>query len=168
MHKYIQTLILIVALSPLGAFAQSPAISKFFDTYRDEEDYTLIDIHGSLFNMFSDKEMKQKKSKIQHIRLLSAPKDKGNLRASDIRSLTNAIKQVDYEDLVTIRDQDTRINFMVLEKGDLIKELLMVVNEPDSFTIMTIMGNLHKDELEDLLDDIEIEGSEHLKKIDKN
>ena len=160
----LRTIIFMFLLVPAFAFAQSASVQQFFDTYGDNDNYTLIDVKGSLLHMMSDKKDPNKVRKVTGFQLLSAPKGNGGLRPSEVEGFARKIKNESFEDLMTIRDQDTFINFMMQERGGFVKELVMVIDEPDSFTIMSLRGNIPLDELDDLGDDIEVEGLDYLKK----
>ena len=160
----LKTIILLLILAPSFLVAQSTSVQQFFDTYGDNDNFTLIDVKGSLLNMMSDKKDPNKIRKVTGFQLLSAPKGSGGLQPSAVEGFAKKIKRESFEDLVTIRDQDTFINFMMQERGGFVKELIMVINEPESFTIMSLRGNIPLDELEDLGDDVEVEGLEYLKK----
>ena len=160
----LKTIILCLILAPSFMMAQSTSVQQFFDTYGDNENYTLIDIKGSLLNMMSDKKDPNKVRKVTGFQLLSAPKGMGGLRASAVEGFAQKIRRESFEDLMTIRDKDTFINFMMQERNGFVKELIMVINEPDSFTIMSLRGNIPLEELEDLGDDIDVDGLDYLKK----
>lgn len=144
--------------------AQSTSVQKFFEAYGDNDNFTIIDVKGSLLNMMADKKNPNAQRKVTGFQLLSAPKGSDGLRPSAVQGFARKIKQESFEDLMVIRDEDTRINFMMQERNGFVKELIMVINEPESFTIMSLRGNIPLEELEELGDDIEIDGLEYLKK----
>ena len=160
----IRMIIFAFMLLPFMVSAQSRAVQKFFDTYDEREDFTLIDIKGNLLNMLSEKKDKNSRTKITGIQLLSAPKGKAGVLLSDVKSLEQKIKNESFEDLMTIRDKDSHINFMMDERSGIIKELIMVINSKENFTIMSLVGDIPVEELERLGDEVEIEGLDHLKK----
>ncbi|MEM6802769.1 MAG: DUF4252 domain-containing protein [Bacteroidota bacterium] len=159
-------LIVVLMMSlPLFLSAQSTSIQKFFDAHKGNEDYTLIEITGNLFNLTKKNKNKKSKVRIDGFQLLSAPKGNAGISMSEVKSFANSIKREQFEDLIVIRDSDTRFNFMVQEDDGIINELVMIADEEDSITIMSLQGWIPTEELEKLHEEVDIEG---LEKLDKN
>ncbi|MEL6255670.1 MAG: DUF4252 domain-containing protein [Bacteroidota bacterium] len=160
----IKFFILILMVLPIFLSAQSRSIEKFFEAHKDNDDYTLIDISGNLFNLAKKKNKENKNIRIDGFQLLSAPKGSSGISLSEVRGFANQIKNENFEDLITIRDSDTRFNFMVREANGIISELVMIADEDDNFTIMSLRGKIPTDELDNLYDEVEIDGLDKLKK----
>jgi len=158
----IKFFILSLMVFPIFMSAQSRSIEKFFEAHKDNDDYTLIEISGNLFKLGKHKE--NRKIRIDGFQLLSAPKGSSGLSLSEVRGFANQIKNENFEDLITVRDSDTRFNFMVQESNGIISELVMIADEDDSFTIMSLRGKIPTEELDNLYDEVEIDGLEKLKK----
>ncbi|MDW3648007.1 MAG: DUF4252 domain-containing protein [Bacteroidia bacterium] len=160
----IKFFILSLMVLPIFMSAQSRSIEKFFEAHKDNDDYTLIEISGNLFNMTKNKDKANKKIRIDGFQLLSAPKGSSGISLSEVRGFANQIKNENFEDLITVRDSDTRFNFMVQESNGIISELVMIADEDDSITIMSLRGKIPTEELDNLYDEVEIDGLEKLKK----
>ena len=157
--------VLLMCTAPMFLSAQSKWVQDFFEKHADNEDYTLINVTGNLFNMLSDDNKKNKKTRIDGFQLLSAPKGSKGISASEVAGFTKKVKEESFEDLMTIRDKDSRINFMVQERKGIISELVMVINEPEEFTILSLRGQIPTSEIKHISDDVEVDGLEHLKDL---
>lgn len=152
----------LLAIAPMFLSAQSKWVQEFFERHSDNDDYTLVNVTGNLFTMFADKEKKNKNTRIDGFQLLSAPKGDKGISPAEVEGFAKKIKQESFEDLMSVRDKSTRINFMVQEKGGIISELVMVINEPDEFTILSLRGRIPTSEVKNISSDVDIEGLEYL------
>jgi len=169
-------IVLLVAVASLAmpnqVQAQNDAISKYFDKYMDDESFTVVYISSKMFEMFAkidpdvDEEVKEIIRDLKGLRILV--RDEGGLKY-----YKEAIKKIDfneYEELMTVRDEGTNVKFVVKEEGDTIKELLLIVGGADEFVLMSFMGKIDLAKISRLAKDvdIDIEGLEHLEKIDED
>ena len=168
-------IVLIVAVASLAmpnqVQAQNDAISKYFDKYMDDESFTVVYISSKMFEMFAkidpdvDEEVKEVIRDLKGLRILV--REEGGLKY-----YKEAIKKIDfneYEELMTVRDDGTNVKFVVKEQGDLIKELLLIVGGDDEFVLMSFTGKIDLAKISKLAKDVEIDidGLEHLEKIDE-
>ena len=62
MKKKIFLLAIVMCFTVIG-FSQDDAISKYFEQYMDDEDFTVVYISGRMFSMFSDVDDEDKEAK---------------------------------------------------------------------------------------------------------
>ena len=168
-------IVLLVAVASLAmpnqVQAQNDAISKYFDKYMDDENFTVVYISSKMFEMFAkidpdvDEEVKEVIRDLKGLRILV--RDEGGLKY-----YKEAIKKInfdEYEELMTVRDDGTNVKFVIREEGDIIKELLLIVGGDDEFVLMSFMGKIDLAKISRLAKDMEIDidGLEHLEKIDE-
>jgi hypothetical protein len=168
-------IVLLVAVASLAmpnqVQAQNDAISKYFDKYMDDESFTVVYISSRMFEMFAkidpdvDEEVKEVIRDLKGLRILV--REDGGLKY-----YKEAIKKIDfneYEELMTVRDDGTNVKFVVREEGDIIKELLLIVGGADEFVLMSFIGIIDLAKISKLAKDMEIDidGLEHLEKIDE-
>lgn len=55
---------------------------------------------------------------------------------NDFKKITGS-----YTELMRVKDDGDSVFFYTKQKGELIEELLMLVSEPDEFTVIRITGN---------------------------
>jgi hypothetical protein len=151
--------------------AQNDAISRFFSKYAEDERFTTVFISPKLFQMVAkiavdDPEWEQYREVI---------KDLGGLRILTSDSIPNAMKLYqeiyqrlptkEYEELLTVRDGEEHVRFMIRQTDEVISELLLLVATPDDFTMISFLGKIDLGKISSLAKSMDIEGIEHLEKI---
>ncbi len=171
--KHIISSLLFVFLSSL-CFGQQDAIEKYFSKYKDNEDFTVVYISPKMFSLISklddndmDDEMRDAIKGLKSLKILTT--DHGGARFyNEAKSLINTNE---YEVLMTVRDDDSDIEFLVKDSadGNIVNELLLLVGGEDDFVLLSFFGEIHLNKLSKLAESIEIDGMEHLDKLeDKN
>jgi hypothetical protein len=165
--------IIVVSLCS-SQLASAQVIDKFFKKYQDDPSFTVINITPKMFSMFSklsvDDPDVQKLStvvgKLKGLRILvkENAKDGKKLYAEAAQFLT-----ADLEELMTVRNQDADVKFMIKEtpKGN-IGELIMLVGSPSEFVALSLFGDISLNEIAEIAGDIKIDGFENLTKLPKN
>lgn len=151
--------------------AQNDAISRFFNKYAEDERFTTVFISPKLFQMVAkiavdDPEWEQYREVI---------KDLGGLRILSSDSISNSmtlyneifkkLPSKEYEELLTVRDGEEHVRFMIRETDQIISELLLLVASPSDFTMISFMGKINLEKISSLAKSMEIDGIEHLEKI---
>ncbi len=159
---------------PSIASAQNDAISRFFDSYVVQEGFTSIRISQRMFSLIADldkseKDVQETVNRLTGLYILAA--DSATLDKRGIGLYQEAaatMKNKAYEELMSIRDGGERIEFYILESGnkDKVEELLMLVGGEDTFFLLSITGEISLRQIAKLADSMEIEGMEHLEKLD--
>jgi hypothetical protein len=72
-----------------------------------------------------------------------------------------------YEELMTVRDGNQNIRFVIKDNGDIIEELLLLVGSPDEFVMISFVGKIDLDKIAKLAKTADIQGLEHLEKVGK-
>lgn len=170
--KRIFFLIFISLCSTQLALAQS-TVEKFFLKYQNDPSFTVINVTPKMFSMFSSvssndpdfKKVTTVVSKLKGLRILvkEDTKDGAKLFKEAAAFLTS-----DFEELMTIRNKEADVKFMVKEnaKGN-IAELIMLVGSPDEFVALSIFGDINLSELSEIAGDIKIDGFDNLKSLPK-
>jgi hypothetical protein len=73
---------------------------------------------------------------------------------SDFKKIINNEKS--YEELMRIKDGKDAITFNVRKEGNDIRELIMLINEEDSFVVIQILGNFTIEDLEKITKDADV------------
>lgn len=165
--------IIVVSLCS-SQLASAQVIDKFFKKYQDDPSFTVINITPKMFSMFSklsvDDPDVQKLStvvgKLKGLRILVKE------NATDGKKLYKEAAQfltADLEELMTVRNQDADVKFMIKEtpKGN-IGELIMLVGSPSEFVALSLFGDISLNEIAEIAGDIKIDGFENLTKLPKN
>lgn len=172
MKKLVLTLAL--AVFALGANAQSTAISKYFDKYVDDASFMHINISGKMFQMMANIEFESEEEqkliqeslgKIKRVQVL------GKEDSVDGRSMyKEAIGLVEgkgFEELMSVREDDKDIRFLIKEKDNKIDELFMVMGGTNEFGMLSIVGDgIDINALYKLSKSVGMEGFEELEFLD--
>jgi len=156
------------------SFGQQDAIDKYFSKYKDNEDFSVVYISPKMFSLISklddediDDQMRDAIKGVKSLKILRT--DRGGVSFyNEAKSLINT---KEYEVLMTVRDDDSDIEFLVKDSkdGNIVNELLLLVGSPDNFVLLSFFGDIHLNKLSKLAESIEIDGMEHLGKLeDKN
>ncbi len=168
MKKIAAAIILTMAF---GAVQGQDVISKFFTKYQNDESFTNVNISSKMFGLFTemeasnpeDKEVLDAISKLKGLKILA----KENARNS--RQLYNEALSLipkNFEELMSVRDKDKDMKFMIQESGGKISEMLMVVGGNDEFLIMSIFGEIDLKQISRIGSKMNIKGLENLNKMD--
>lgn len=170
MKKIIGAGVLLMVMS--GAFAQD-AISKFFSKYQNDETFSQVTVSSKMFALFTnmeadtpeDKEVLEAISKLKGLRIL-AKEDARNARTLYKEAFT-LIPIKEYEELMSVRDKDKDMKFLIKESGGKISELLMIMGGNEQFMVMSLFGEIDLKQVSRIGKKMDVKGLEHLEKMDK-
>jgi len=154
--------------------AQNDAISKFFSKYQDDPDFTHVNITGKMFSLFThfepqdeeEEALKDAMTKIQGLKILAA---EDNTKGRDLyKEASQLIPANEYEELMTVRDDEGNFKFLIKEKNGIIAELLMVGGKAEDFFILSLVGEIDLAAISKLSRHVNIDGFQHFRKLDKD
>ena len=146
-RKYLYALILLCCAH--FCFAQD----DLFEKYADMDGVTTVYISKKMFQMMPAMEevglnLANMKGKIESLQILTT--ENGDLRrkmSEDFRALIGK----KHEELMRVKDDDTRANFYVRQEGELIKELIMLADtDSDEFTVIQLRGNFTLNDIQEI------------------
>ena len=164
-------MLVIVALSSKS----QDAVTKFFDKYADDQSFTTVNITSRMFGLFTDLEMEDKEdqevldaiSKLEGLKILAKDDTKDGKRL--YREAFDLLPKKEYDELMSVRDEDTDMKFLIKEKGGKISELLMIMGGDKEFFILTLFGEIDLKQVAKISKAMDIDGLDKLEKIgDKN
>ena len=140
-------LFIFCLLCSFTVFAQNKNMTKFFDKYENEDDVTIVNISKAMFSMMPAVNIKTEGadispilSKIESMRIItSGNKNLKEKMAAESKALVT--KDNNYEELMRVKNNKNNVIFNAIKNGNLIKELLMLVNSDDNFVAIQILGN---------------------------
>lgn len=144
--KYIKILLFLIC-SQVG-FAQN----KLFDKYADMDHVTSVYISKAMFQMIPQMadipmNLTDMAGKAESLQIVSTgKKDLIPQMRNDFAQLVDK----GHEELMRVKDGNTRVKFYADTKGGLIKELLMVANEDSSFTVIQLLGNFTLKDIQEI------------------
>src|SRR5687767_937575 len=171
MKKLFVTVVLLTVLN--GAFAQD-AISKFFSKYESDESFSQVTVSSKMFSLFTnmeadtpeDKEVLDAISKLKGLRIL-AKDDARNARDLYKEAFT-LVPMKEYEELMSVRDKDKDMKFLIKEGGGKISELLMIMGGNEEFMVLSLYGEIDLKQISRIGKKMDVKGLEHLDKMDRS
>lgn len=168
------TLSIIMLLATLATYAQEDAISKFFSKYENDDSFTQVTITARMFGLFAnldtddpeDQEVIDAVSKVKGLRILT--KDNISNGKEMYAEAFKMINSKEYEELMTVKDKDNDMKFLIKEKGGIISELLMVMGGDHEFLILSLIGDIDLKQISKLSKSMDIQGFDKLEKLDEN
>lgn len=172
MKRLLLFLVAIFASYHLSA-QQGSVIERFFQKYENDRSFTVITITPKMFSMFAKvdpgdadaKNMMRVIQKLKGLRILTKETTKDGPR---LYREAAAFLGSDFEELMTVRDKESDLKFLVKEdaKGN-INELVMLVGSADEFLAMSLVGTLDLNEISQIANGINIQGMDKLKNVKK-
>ena len=165
-------IILLTVCIGFSANAQNDVVTKLFDDYYDDENFTKISVSSKMFELFThiepgdenEDEILEAVSKLKGLKVIAAD-SVGNSK----KLYSNAVKKISgngYDELMEVKDAEEDMKFMIKEKDGVIAELVMVVGGNKSFFIMSLYGEIDLKKISKLSKGMNIKGMEYLKQLD--
>ena len=165
--------VILALMVTLTAANAQDVISKFFTKYQNDETFTNVNISSKMFGLFTqmdaetaeDKEVLQAISKLKGLKILA----KENARNSrELYKEAIGLIPNNFEELMSVRDKDKDMKFMIDENGGKISEMLMIVGGNEEFMILSIFGEIDLKQISRIGSKMNIKGLENLNNMDKD
>ena len=170
-------LLLTLSIGYLTAFqvnAQDAAISSLFDKYADNEELTKVNISQKMFSLFTNlepddpetKELANAISKLKGVKILASDSIANGRKY--YQEASKNIRKSQFEELMSVRDGDKDMVFLIKEEGGIINELLMLVGGDHQFVAMDLFGEIDLKQISKLSKGMNMKGMEYLENIDQD
>ena len=167
-------LILFLCL-PLLANAQQSQLNSFFEKYSGKEGYTSVYITKYMFDLFKkignaseEKEFNDITTRLKSIKILIVDSVTNvNSKVKFQHELLSVLPKDIYKELMIVKEGSETISFLFRGEGDKISEFVMTVVGKDSPTLILLEGDIDLKQLSKLSKTMNIEGFEHLDKVDE-
>ncbi len=164
-------IIALMVIITTMAHAQNDAITKFFNKYSADESFTQVNVSSKMFGLFTDmeadtpedKEVLEAISKLKGLRIVAKEKD-SNARALYKEAL-GLVPAKEYEELMSVRDKDKDMKFMIKESGGKISELLMLMGGDNEFMVLSLFGEIDLKQISRIGKKMNVDGLEKLEKM---
>ena len=169
------TTLFVMILATSMAYAQEDAISKFFDKYEEDENFTHVTITSRMFGLFAnldiedeeDKELMDAVSKVKGLKIIGKDDIENSAADALYKEAFELIPDKEYDELMTVRDKDTDMKFLIKEENSVITELIMIMHGDNEFFLLSLIGDIDLKQISRLSKSMDIDGFQHLKNIDK-
>ena len=166
-------LILVLAMGIIGIstiMAQSP-VDIIFDKYNGQDGFTNVTINQYLFEMLAKmdttadgREMTEMAASIETIQILAMDTVMPGINLYE--DVMKATKKANFKELMTVKEKDNDIVFLVDDRDGRIYELLMVVGgTKEDNAIIRIKGDIDLAKMGSMARTMKIEGMENLEKL---
>lgn len=164
---------IILMMVTLTAANGQDVISRFFTKYQNDDTFTNVNISSKMFGLFTqmdastpeDKEVLDAISKLKGLKILA----KENARNSrELYKEALGLVPKNFEELMSVRDKDKDMKFMIEENGGKISEMLMIVGGNEEFMILSIFGEIDLKQISRIGTRMNIKGLENLHQMDKH
>lgn len=166
------TLGIFAMLLSIGSFAQGDVITKLFDKYYENENFTKVSVSSKMFELFTEIEPGDEDeeailntiSKLKGLKVLAADSIENSRKLYD-----DAVAQISssgYEELMEVKDADEDMKFMIMDTDGFISELVMVVGGKKRFVVLSLYGEIDLKSISKLSTSMNIGGMEHLGHIE--
>ena len=160
-----------IIFTSIAVNAQDDAISRFFEKYQDDDDFTQVNITSRMFGLFTDMEVNDEDdqevldaiSKINGLKILV--KENAHNGKALYKEAFSKLPKGEFDELMSIRDGSTDMKFMIKEKGNIISELLMIAGGNKEFFILSIVGDIDLKQISKLSSKMNIDGLKNLDKL---
>jgi len=149
-----------------GLYAQDDAIGKFFGKYVDDNRFTMVSVSPKMFRLLAKvnwdtipADLKQTVTRLHSLRILSTETTPRQF----YKEALSRIDMKEYEELITIKDKNDNVHFVIKESGGIIHELLMIAVDEDGFTLMSFVGDIDLEKMSRLSSSLDIKGMDGLK-----
>jgi len=163
-------LIFILSVVSLAAFCQRSPVDDLFDKYNGKEGFTSVYISSKMFSLLAridseDKEFQNLVSRIKSIKILSIDSATNiSVGINFCNELLRKLNASGFEDLMTVKEDDGEVRFMIHEINGKIAELVMITGGHGS-SIVSISGDLDLNSIAKISDKMDIEGLEGLENV---
>jgi len=150
--------LLLVMIGLLGGsllHAQNNTFKSIFEKYENEENVTIVSISKSMFNLIPGNlktgniDIKNVLPKIESLLIITSDNSRMKEKMSaEFKSLIE--KNKNYEELMRVKSDKTNVTFNIRKKGDMINELIMLVNDEEDFVAIQLLGNFLLEDIQKL------------------
>lgn len=149
------------------------AISKFFGKYENDDSFSHVSMTSRMFGLFTDltvddpqdQEVLDAISKLTGLKILAKEDTKDGKKL--YQEAFKLIPKSEYDELMSVRDEDTDMKFLIKEKGKIISELLMIMGGDDQFFVLSLTGDIDLQQIARLSSKMDIDGLDNLKQLNK-
>jgi hypothetical protein len=154
-------LLTVVAAFFLSSCGSPAPVSSFYQEHKGKEGVRNMTIPGWLlyigtglaYNMVHEEEARMALrfgKKVKRLQFMIA-EDHNPISSADIDAFIHRIRQDDFEDLIYVRDEHTRVNVFVREKNAKLKHLIFLINDQSDFVFLNIRSNIKIQDIVDLV-----------------
>lgn len=144
-------LVLLCAVFGNGTFAQSPALWAFYHATPRSETSMKFTIPGFLPKVSSlfikEKETRRLVRKLGKVRLFIIDEGKTIISKEETNRLVKRLHNNGFYDFLSVKDKEDNVHFMLKEKRDKVRGVIMLVKSADDFVLISAKCRLSIDQI---------------------
>ncbi len=158
-------LLIVLFLLSTNIFGQTEELNKLFDKYQDTEGVTSIKIAKPMFKLLNNLKIDNEElgkiqpllGKVNGLKMLVLEKSGTSknpiLSEGKIeKDIANSLKNMKYEELVTVNNRDAKIKFMAQDiTANVMDNLILNIMSEDSSVLMMLDGKISMDDVNNLM-----------------
>jgi hypothetical protein len=153
--KNIIILLMLVVSTVVGA--QNNKFEKLYQDFEDEKGVTTISINKAMFSMLGNMKLDAELEnldgilkKLNSVKMIIIDDEDSGSKTRD--ELKKSIKKLGLEELISINNDGNKIKFYTEDsKGDTFKNVILNINNPDSFLFMILDGTITASDLNSIV-----------------
>jgi len=139
--------------------------------YKDYDGAISLSVPGYLVDIASwFVEEKTERKALRHINkvraLIFAEDNPSPVTAIDLQKFRRKANKRHLDELMTIRDGSTHVQIWGKERRDALRKLVVLVQSPDEFVLLSVKGHIRIQDLTKMMDKVQKEHKEHPEKMD--
>lgn len=128
------------------------AQDNLFEKYADMDNVTSVFISKKMFDLMPNIEsgslnLVNLKGKINNLQIITS--DKRDVREQMRKEFGDLISK-SHEELMRIKDDDTRASFYITQQGDLINEMIMLADTDSDYVVIRLTGRFTLQDIQDV------------------
>lgn len=128
------------------------AQDNLFEKYADMDNVTSVFISKKMFDLMPDIEsggldLVNLKGKINNLQIVTS--DKRDVRDQMRKEFSTLISK-SHEELMRVKDDDTRASFYIIQQGDLINEMVMLADTDSDYVVIRLTGRFTLQDIQDV------------------
>jgi hypothetical protein len=139
-------ILLLIAVLGIGAASLQAQDRGLYWKYKDYDGAITVSLPEFAIEMGSwfvqDDGTRDVISKINHVRVLVFTEGNNPIRAKDMRKFHKKARRRHLEELMAIRDGSTRVSILGKDRRSILKKVVVLVNTPDEFVLVSVRGRL--------------------------
>lgn len=151
--RYILSLALIFLVS-LAGIGQSATTQELHKKYEDAFYLFFYKNTLKMINKTDDKDFAELIERIEKMKFIRLEKEKVNFTRDDVRNLIAQYQEEEFEELMTMREENSDIKIFIKEKDKITSGLVMLINNKENLAILDIKGSVPMNQLVALYDKV--------------
>ena len=148
--SYLYTLLLsLFFVATVAAQINNDAL---FEKYAEKDGVTSVYISKKMFQLMPSMEtaglnLINMKGKIESLQILTCENE--SLQEQMRKDFSGLIKK-EHEELMRVRDGESKITFYIKQKGELINELIMLSDDEKEFSVIQLLGQFTLQDIQEI------------------